>query len=337
MIISDSYDIDIHYKRRAKKRLLLAPLFLTIHFIFIQLLFPVIDTQAAIIGTFFCAIFAWITGFKFGLIYTILSAIISNLSFYVILSERVINNTTLFGILSYFAATLISAYVSDMHNRLKKTQSLLEQEHNKTEMLLSNILPVSIAKRLKNGESLIADKYIESTILFCDLVGFTKFSREHSAEIMVGLLDELISSFDKLSDSFGLEKIKTIGDAYLVVSGLPEERTDHASAIADMALSMAEVLDDFNKKHNLDLQIRAGIHSGPVIGGVIGTHKFTFDIWGDTVNLASRMESHGESGKIQITGETYNLLKSDYNLKERGIIDVKNIGPIKTWYLESKK
>ncbi|MBI9098260.1 MAG: adenylate/guanylate cyclase domain-containing protein [Spirochaetaceae bacterium] len=243
---------------------------------------------------------------------------------------------SIFGLISYLVAAAVSAFISSMHYSLKNTKKDLEEEHKKAQLLLSNIFPDSIAERLKNGESLIADRYIESTILFCDLVGFTHFSRHHSPEEMVSVLDELISSFDILSESYGLEKIKTIGDAYLVVCGLPEKREDHAVAIATMALAMIRVVEEFNSRMELDLKVRIGIHSGPVIGGVIGKKKFTFDIWGDTVNIASRLESHGIPGEIQVSRETYMLLKDIFDFEKRGTIEIKNVGEVKTWLLKGE-
>ncbi|MGL1890973.1 MAG: hypothetical protein OCD02_05065 [Spirochaetaceae bacterium] len=317
----------------SKKMLILAPILLLFHFIFINIFYPIIHTQAAIIGAFLVGIYTWNTNIKYGLIYTLLSSVVTSSTFFLITGDDVFNPVVFMGITSYILVSIISAYISYMHFSLKETKKLLEEENKKTELLLANILPVSIAKRLKNGETLIADKYIDSTILFCDLVGFTKYFKNHTPVEMITILDELISAFDMLSSSLGLEKIKTIGDAYLVVSGLPDEREDHAHAIADMAIAMLDTVHKFNDKMSIPLQVRIGIHSGPVIGGVIGTKKFTFDIWGDTVNLASRMESHGVPGKIQVSKETYNLLKDDFNLEPRGLIKIKNLEQVETWFL----
>lgn len=150
---------------------------------------------------------------------------------------------------------------------------------------------------------------------FCDIVGFTTFAKAHTPEQLVSLLNELISRFDALTASLSLEKIKTIGDCYLVVAGLPEKRNDHAKVIAQMALGMIEAVNEFNAVHGQNFKVRIGIHSGPVIGGVIGKKKFTFNIWGDAVNIASRLESHGIPGKIQISQDTYELIKNDFFLK----------------------
>ncbi len=319
------------------KHLVLAPIMLAIHFVFIYLLSPFIGTQSAIIGTLLVGVFTWKTNFKYGLLYTLLSIALSNIYFFNLFGKEFITPVMFIGSFSYIVVTSISAYISYMHNSLKETKKLLEEENKKTELLLSNILPKSIAERLKNGEKLIADRYVDSTILFCDLVGFTKYFKEFTPEEMVSLLDELISSFDTLSNSLNIEKIKTIGDAYLVVSGLPDEREDHAQVIARMALAMVETVKKFNKQTKIPLQVRIGIHSGPVIGGVIGTKKFTFDIWGDTVNLASRMESHGMPGKIQVSKDTYNLLKDNFSFESRGHIDLKNLEKAETWFLIGEK
>ncbi len=320
-----------------KKKLILAPIMLIFHFVFIYVTSPIIDTQSAIIGTLLVGIYTWNSGIKYGLIYTALSILITNISFWLLLGKESNSPVMLMGALSYVIVAIIIAYISNMHSSLIETKKLLEEENKKTELLLSNILPKSIAQRLKNGETLIADRYIDSSILFCDLVGFTKYFKDHSPEEMVSILDELVSSFDKLSGSLHLEKIKTIGDAYLVVSGLPDESENHAHAIAKMALAMLETVNEFNKKIKLPLQVRIGIHSGAVIGGVIGTKKFTFDIWGDTVNFASRMESHGVPGKIQVSKDTYMLLKDDFDLESRGYIDLKNLEKAETWFLIGEK
>ena len=163
-----------------------------------------------------------------------------------------------------------------------------------------NILPEPIAKRLKEGHSNIADGFAEVTIMFADIVGFTKLSEKIPPQEVVKLLNEIFTGFDQLSEQHGLEKIKTIGDAYMVASGLPMHRKDHAEAIAEMALDMQQEIAHFNTKHQANLSIRIGINTGPVVAGVIGTKKFIYDLWGDAVNTASRMESHGIPDCIQI-------------------------------------
>ena len=180
----------------------------------------------------------------------------------------------------------------------------IQTERGKSEVLLLNVLPQPIAERLKQGESTIADSFTEVSVLFADVVDFTKLSARMPPAELVDLLNELFSAFDHLTEKHGLEKIKTIGDAYMVVGGLPHPRTDHAEAIAEMALDMQDEVARLNAEHSLWLQIRCGINSGPVVAGVVGTTKFIYDLWGDTVNTAARMESHGVGGRIQMTAET---------------------------------
>lgn len=217
-----------------------------------------------------------------------------------------------------------------------KAETALEQEYNRAESLLHNILPETIANRLKLNPETIADGFEGTTILFADLVGFTPLSAEMSPENMVMLLNQIFSEFDDLVDKYGLEKIKTIGDAYMVVAGLPEPHADHAEAGADMALDIIQVIAKFERNIDKPLQVRIGMNSGPAVAGVIGKKKFIYDLWGDTVNTASRMESHGVPGEIQVTQTTYNLLKDKYRFEDRGIIDVKGKGPMQTYLLKGK-
>ncbi|MGD1804129.1 adenylate/guanylate cyclase domain-containing protein [Dapis sp. BLCC M126] len=221
-------------------------------------------------------------------------------------------------------------------NLFKFALQQLEVEQEKSEKLLLNVLPKSIAERLKDRTEIIADNFENVTVLFADIAGFTKLSASVSPTILVKLLNEIFSEFDKLAALHGLEKIKTIGDAYMVVGGLPEPNINHAVAIADMALDMQDVIQGFNQKNNSDLNMRIGLNSGQVIAGVIGSTKFIYDLWGDTVNIASRMESHGIIGEIQVTEETYLLLKDRYVLEKRGMISVKGKGEMSTYLLKSR-
>ncbi len=200
----------------------------------------------------------------------------------------------------------------------------LADEQEKSERLLLNILPSAIAERLKRGESTIADSFADVTVMFADLVGFTKLSANLSPAQLVELLNDIFSAFDDLAEKYGLEKIKTIGDAYMVVGGLPTPRKDHVEAIAEMALDMLEKISQVPTEDGQPLKIRIGINTGAVEAGVIGSKKFTYDLWGDTVNTANRMESHGIPGVIQVTKTTYERLYNKYIFKERGIVDVKN-------------
>lgn len=213
----------------------------------------------------------------------------------------------------------------------------LADEQERSERLLLNILPQAIAERLKEGESTIADTFSDVTVMFADLVGFTKLSANLSPAELVELLNQIFSSFDELAEKYGLEKIKTIGDAYMVVGGLPTPRKDHAEAIADMALDILEKIAQTPTKDGQILKIRIGINTGTVEAGVIGTKKFTYDLWGDTVNTANRMESHGLPGAIQVTKATYERLSDKYIFKERGILDVKGKGEMMTYLLMGRK
>ncbi len=221
-------------------------------------------------------------------------------------------------------------------------EEALSNERERSERLLLNVLPREIADRLKAGETTIADRYSDVSVLFGDLVGFTELSARLSPVRLVALLDEVFSEFDALAEARGLEKIKTIGDAYLVVAGIPVPRPDHAHAIADMALEMAETLRRVGGRiaeedaGGTRLQMRLGVASGPVIAGVIGRRKFIYDLWGDTVNTASRMESHGEAGRVQITEETRALLGDAYRCEPRGGVHIKGKGPMSTYWLIGK-
>ncbi|MEM9539547.1 MAG: adenylate/guanylate cyclase domain-containing protein [Cyanobacteria bacterium P01_E01_bin.42] len=220
---------------------------------------------------------------------------------------------------------------------LEQKQKRLEEEQKKAERLLLNILPEPIAQTLKSDQSAIAENFDEVTILFADIVGFTALSSRLSAIELVKLLNEIFSQFDKLVDKFGLEKIKTIGDAYMIASGLPIPREDHAEAMADMALAMQNAVSEFQRKYEQSLQIRIGINTGVAVAGVIGTKKFIYDLWGDAVNVASRMESSGKPGAIQITESTYARLRDKYNLEKRGTVQVKGKGEMITYWLNGKK
>lgn len=217
---------------------------------------------------------------------------------------------------------------------LDEKHRLLELEQEKSERLLLNILPRPVAARLKEGPGVIAEHFAEVTVLFADLVGFTPLSARMDPEKLVELLNEVFSLFDELAEKHGLEKIKTIGDSYMAVGGLPVPRTDHAETVAEMALDIQQRLAELAGG---GLQVRVGIHSGPVVAGVIGRRKFSYDLWGDTVNIASRMEAHGVSGGIQVTAATYARLKDEYEFAERGVIPVKGKGTMLTYMLVGRK
>jgi adenylate cyclase len=203
--------------------------------------------------------------------------------------------------------------------------------------LLLNVLPRSIADRLKRDPGVIAERYDDVTVLFADIADFTPFAERTSPEQVVGVLDEIFSAFDQLALQRGLEKIKTIGDAYMVAGGLPEPRADHVEAVAELALEMQAEFARLCESLGLGLAIRIGIDTGPVVAGVIGRHKFTYDLWGDTVNTASRMESHGVAGRIQVTDTTYRHLQDHYRFEERGEVEVKGKGLQRTYLLVGRE
>ena len=217
-----------------------------------------------------------------------------------------------------------------------RAEALLVKEHERSERLLLNILPPIISKRLKSGQELIADGFDDASVLFADLVGFTELSGRLKAEELATMLNKIFSRFDDLAERFGLEKIKTIGDAYMVASGLPEPRPDHAAALVDMALGMRIALDEVAKEIGHPLELRIGIHSGPVVAGVIGKRKFIYDLWGDTVNTASRMESHGVPGGIQVSEAVRARLGGAFELTSRGVIRVKGKGDMETYLVERR-
>jgi len=212
----------------------------------------------------------------------------------------------------------------------------LEVEQEKSNNLLLNVLPKEIAEILKENDQTIADHFEEASVIFADLVGFTPMTERMTPEEMIGLLNDIYSHFDKLVDNYGLEKIRTIGDNYMAVSGVPKPRKDHAQAIASLAIEMQLFAKQIPARYGYPIEFRIGVNSGSLIAGVIGKKKFHYDVWGDTVNTASRMESHGVAGKIQVTENTYRILKDEFIFEPRGIIDVKGKGRMETWFLVGK-
>jgi len=226
--------------------------------------------------------------------------------------------------------------VTDITER-KQSEVALRLARKRAELLLLNILPQPIAERLKRGQRTLAESFEDVTVLFADLVDFTKFSAQTSPTELVELLNVIFSKFDRLAEQHGIEKIKTIGDAYMVVAGLPTARPDTAGAIAQMALDMQDAIAQLNTELGKSFRLRIGIHSGPVVAGVIGIRKFSYDLWGDTVNIASRMESQGLPGSIQVSATTYERLRDRYLFEERTPIQVKGKGEMITYLLISKK
>ena len=223
------------------------------------------------------------------------------------------------------------------HDKEIKYQKQIKIEQEKSDKLLLNILPESIAKRLKNGESLIADDFEDSTVLFADLAGFTKLSSTISATDVVMQLNSIFSLFDGMLIKYSLEKIKTIGDCYMLAGGLPKPDKNHADSVARMALEMLDIIKEINTKTNQSLKVRIGINSGPVAAGVIGKEKFIYDLWGDTVNVASRMETFGSNSKIHVSSSTYLQLKDYYNFTKRDKINIPGKGAMQTYFLNSLK
>jgi len=225
--------------------------------------------------------------------------------------------------------TLLALFAQQRQDAL----AALRVEQDKAENLLLNILPRSIADRLKASSETIADQFSSASILFADVVDFTPRSEHLPAAEVVGMLDHLFTYFDSLVERDGLEKIKTIGDCYMVAAGVPSPRADHASALAAVALEMLEAVRSNGAVGDLGLQLRVGINSGPVVAGVIGRKRFLYDLWGDAVNIASRMQSQGTPGCVQVTRATHELLKDEFICEPRGTVDVKGKGEMETWYV----
>ena len=239
--------------------------------------------------------------------------------------------------LALLTAVLLLGEAVRTRRALDREHRLLLTEQERSEHLLLNVLPGPIADRLKQGEEVIADDFPEVTVLFADLVDFTRRSRDTTPERVVEVLDDLFSALDALAERHGLEKIKTVGDAYMVVGGLPEPRPDHARAVADMALDLRQEVARHLDPGGEPLAVRVGIDTGPVVAGVIGRRKFSYDLWGDTVNVASRMESTGVPGCIQVTDRVYRRLRDGYRFERRGPVQVKGEGELVTWFLVGRE
>jgi guanylate cyclase len=230
-------------------------------------------------------------------------------------------------------ASVAFALLASFANQRDVALKALQAEQAKSEALLLNVLPSSIAERLREATATIADQFDSASILFADVVGFTPLAQRLPPAEMVGILDHLFSRFDALVERHGLEKIKTIGDCYMAAAGVPDPRADHARTAALLALDMRDTVATSPELGDAGVELRIGINSGPVVAGVIGKKRFTYDLWGDAVNTASRMESQGTTGEIQITRATYELLRDDFVCKRRGTIEVKGKGEMETWYL----
>jgi adenylate cyclase len=230
---------------------------------------------------------------------------------------------------------LIASYVL---GEIARAETAAEREYERSERLLTNILPLPIAARLKNeGNVVIADRHDEASILFTDLEGFTAQASDMTPEDLVQFLNRVFSDFDRLVERHGLEKIKTTGDAYMVVSGVPTPRSDHAQALAVLALEMRAAAAEWRDPRGRTVPLRMGMSSGPVVAGIVGTRKFFYDVWGDAVNVAARMETTGSAGKIQVSQDIYERLRDEFVLESRGEIEVKGKGRMQTWFLLARK
>ena len=220
---------------------------------------------------------------------------------------------------------------------LENAEAALERELDRSEGLLLNLMPTSIASRLKNNPNeIIADHFDEVTILFADIVDFTPRASQSPPHEVVRYLNRVFSQFDRLAEKYRLEKIKTIGDAYMVAGGMPDPQVGHAADVANMALEILDVTRKLSTELSENIAVRIGIHTGPAVAGVIGTRKLFYDVWGDTVNTASRMESHGSAGKIQVTEDTKRALGEGFQFERRGTVEVRGKGEMELYYLTGR-
>jgi adenylate cyclase len=239
-----------------------------------------------------------------------------------------------------FILTVVSAWVMVVAvvwyalREIRRAREAMEAEYDRSERLLTNILPATIAQRLKDpSRNIIADKYDDASILFADIAGYTKRASDTTPTDLVRFLDRLYTDLDALVDRHGLEKVKTSGDSYMVVSGVPEPREDHIEALASLALDMADAVADLKDPQGRAVPLRIGLAAGPVVAGVVGARKFFYDVWGDAVNVAARMETTDIAGRIQVPQDVYERLKHAFLLEERGDVDIKGKGVMHTWYL----
>jgi adenylate cyclase len=242
------------------------------------------------------------------------------------------------GVSNIASAVFVLSVVTFYYSRAaENAEAALEVAHERSEDLLHNILPVPVADKLKTGGQVIADAYPSASVLFADIVNFTPMAERATPQEIVQLLNRVFSEIDDMVEERGLEKIKMIGDAYMVAAGVPEPRSDHASVMSDFALDLRKSIEQHRYDDGQPLQVRIGISSGPLVAGVIGKRKFAYDLWGDTVNTAARMESHGIPGEIQISQTTRDLLGSDYIIEPRGQIAIKGKGEIQTFLLQRRR
>ena len=276
-----------------------------------------------------------LVGFYFSILLLVFALIELNFpakSAYITMSAGMTTFSFLLSVCMSAAFNLLAALYT--FRRAEEYEDAFEAEHERSERLLLNLMPASIAERLKQDpDGLIADDLPSVTILFADIVGFTARAAKLPASRLVRFLNRIFLEFDRLAEEHGLEKIKTIGDAYMVAGGMPEPRPDHAGAVAEMALDMLDVMRKVSEEYGEDVAVRIGIHSGPAVAGVIGERKQFYDVWGDTVNIAARMESHGEPGWIQVSSAARQAIGPAFGFVERGVIEVKGKGPMELFFL----
>ena len=281
------------------------------------------------------------------IVYTLLTLLIYN-AFNFLLAHAALTVVISINLATFTLGALgaLAARELDLQNRLafvqrriiREQMAALDAERSRSETLLLNVLPRRIADRLKKEPGVvIADRFASTTVLFSDIVGFTQMSTQLPADELVRRLDAIFTRFDELADQLDLEKIKTIGDAYMVCGGVPMARSDHAEAVCEMAIRMRDCIDEIALELGSDLRVRIGVHTGPVIAGVIGKKKFIYDVWGDTVNTASRMESHGVPRAIHVSDATFEATKDIYEFESRGTIAVKGKGDMQTYLLLRRK
>ncbi|OMC34690.1 adenylate cyclase [Mycobacterium sp. GA-1841] len=236
------------------------------------------------------------------------------------------------------AAVMVFATVWVAMREVARAEHAMEAEYQRSEQLLANILPTTIARRLKDpSRTIIADKYDDASILFADMAGYTERASDISPTDLVRFLDRLYTDLDALVDRHGLEKVKTSGDSYMVVSGVPKARTDHIEALACLALDLADAVADLKDPRGRAVPLRIGLAAGPVVAGVVGARKFFYDVWGDAVNVASRMESTDVAGRIQVPQNVYDRINHAFVLEERGDVEIKGKGLMHTWYLVGRR
>jgi class 3 adenylate cyclase len=248
--------------------------------------------------------------------------------FFSLHAQQVVEDTRIFFFIMNLSVSSLVVFVFASHF---VTSAVSERE--KANKLLLNILPRKAARVLKTREGVIAEQYDDVSVLFADIVDFTQYASAVPPDQLVTKLNEIFFRFDELTDQYGLEKIKTVGDTYMVVGGLPEPNPGHAEAMASLALDMLSAIKEIERADGIPFSLRICIHCGPVVAGVIGKRKFAYDLWGDTVNIASRMESSGTENSIQVSDDFYQILKNKFGFKKRGAVDVKGIGAMETYYL----